>query len=41
MGPKIRAAVEFVEAGGRQAIITQLYRAVAALDGQTGTIIDA
>src|SRR5690349_23929980 len=27
--PKVRAAVEFVEAGGRQAIITQLYRAVA------------
>jgi carbamate kinase len=40
MGPKVRAAVEFVEAGGRQAIITQLYRAVAALAGETGTIIE-
>jgi carbamate kinase len=40
MGPKVRAAVEFVEAGGRQAIITQLYRAVAALDGQTGTVVE-
>lgn len=41
MGPKVRAAADFVEAGGRQAIITQLYRAVAALDGQTGTTIEA
>jgi carbamate kinase len=40
MGPKIEAAAQFVEDGGRQAIITQLYRAVAALEGQTGTIIE-
>jgi carbamate kinase len=40
MGPKVRAAAEFVEAGGRQAIITQLYRAVAALDGETGTVVE-
>lgn len=37
MGPKMRAAVSFVEAGGREAIITHLHSAVAALDGRTGT----
>jgi carbamate kinase len=40
MGPKVRAAVAFVEAGGRQAIITHLHSAVAALEGRTGTIIE-
>ena len=40
MGPKIEAAAHFVEGGGRQAIITQLYRAVAALAGETGTIVE-
>jgi carbamate kinase len=40
MGPKVQAAVQFVEQGGRQAIITQLYRAVAALEGQTGTVVE-
>ena len=40
MGPKIRAAVEFVAGGGQQAIITQLDQAVAALAGTTGTIIE-
>ncbi len=39
MGPKVRAAVSFVEAGGKQAIITHLHSAIAALDGQTGTSI--
>jgi carbamate kinase len=37
MGPKVRAAVGFVEAGGKQAIITDLHRALSALEGQTGT----
>lgn len=40
MGPKIEAAAQFVEGGGRQAIITQLYRAGAALAGATGTIVE-
>lgn len=39
MGPKVRAAVGFVEAGGKQAIITHLHSAIAALDGHTGTSI--
>ena len=37
MGPKIRAAVEFVAAGGKQAVITHLQSALAALEGHTGT----
>lgn len=37
MGPKMRAAVSFVEAGGREAIITHLHSAIAALEGKTGT----
>jgi len=39
MGPKVQAAVNFVESGGRQAVITQLYRALDGLAGETGTII--
>jgi carbamate kinase len=37
MGPKIEAAIEFVEAGGCEAIITSLPSARAALDGRAGT----
>jgi carbamate kinase len=37
MGPKVRAATDFVRNGGREAIITHLHSAVAALDGKTGT----
>lgn len=37
MGPKVEAAVEFVEAGGREAIITSLAGARGALDGRAGT----
>lgn len=39
MEPKMRAAINFVEAGGKQAIITHLHSAVAALAGETGTSI--
>jgi carbamate kinase len=39
MGPKIDAAIRFLEAGGRRAIITSLDRAVPALRGETGTQI--
>ena len=39
MGPKIEAAVEFVEAGGHEAIITSLPAMRAALDGRAGTRI--
>ncbi len=39
MGPKVRAALRFVEAGGKEAIITHLHSADAALEGKTGTRI--
>ena len=39
MGPKIEAAVRFIEAGGRRAIIGDLERAPTALGGATGTTI--
>lgn len=39
MGPKVRASVAFVEAGGKQAIITHLRSAIDALEGRTGTSI--
>jgi carbamate kinase len=37
MGPKVEAAARFVEGGGREAIITSLADARAAIDGQAGT----
>lgn len=39
MGPKVEAAVRFVEAGGCEAVITSLARAAAALEGEVGTRI--
>lgn len=39
MGPKISAAIEFVEASGGRAIITCLDKAVDALNGLTGTVL--
>jgi carbamate kinase len=39
MGPKVEAGVRFVEAGGREAIITSLDRVRAAIDGEAGTRI--
>lgn len=39
MGPKIKAAVNFLESGGTEAIITSLDTAVEALQGKTGTKI--
>ena len=39
MGPKIEAAIRFLEGGGRRAIITSLELAVPALRGETGTHI--
>jgi carbamate kinase len=41
MGPKVEAAIRFVEGGGREAIITSLDRTVAALAGETGTRVAA
>ena len=37
MGPKVEAAIRFVENGGREAIITSLDKTAAALAGETGT----
>ncbi|MCU0307281.1 MAG: carbamate kinase [Thermoleophilia bacterium] len=41
MGPKVDAAARFVEAGGREAIITSLEHAADALAGRAGTRIAA
>lgn len=41
MGPKVEAALRFVEGGGKMAIITALARAEEALDGKAGTTITA
>lgn len=41
MLPKVSAAVRFVRGGkGREAIITDLNKAIDALDGKTGTVIE-
>lgn len=39
MGPKVKAALNFIAAGGEKVVITSLQRAVAGLDGTAGTII--
>jgi carbamate kinase len=39
MGPKVRAAIRFIEGGGKQAIIAHLDEAMAALQGESGTRI--
>jgi carbamate kinase len=39
MGPKVEAAIQFLQGGGRRAIITSLDAAVPALRGETGTHI--
>ncbi|MGI9332711.1 MAG: carbamate kinase [Gammaproteobacteria bacterium] len=39
MGPKVEAALRFVEKGGQRAVIAHLNAAEAALDGKTGTQI--
>jgi carbamate kinase len=41
MGPKIEAAVRFLERGGKQAVIAHLKEALPALRGETGTHIVA
>ena len=39
MGPKIEAALEFLERGGREVIITSPDHLAAAVAGETGTHI--
>ena len=41
MGPKVEAAVRFVEQGGARAVIGDLDAAVAVLAGEAGTSIVA
>lgn len=41
MGPKIRAAVNFLKKGGKEVVITSVERVVEALHGETGTVIKA
>ena len=41
MGPKVEAAIQFLEYGGKQVIITSLEKAAQALKGQAGTRITA
>jgi carbamate kinase len=39
MGPKVKAAAEFVRSGGDRAIVAALEDAAAALEGRAGTVI--
>lgn len=39
MGPKVLAAIRFIERGGQRAIITSFHSAAQALNGTAGTII--
>ena len=40
MGPKVEAALRFVESGGERAVITGLDRMGAGLDGREGTVVE-
>ncbi|MBN1150019.1 carbamate kinase [candidate division WOR-3 bacterium] len=40
MGPKIEAAIDFLEKGGKKVIITDLDKAREAFNGKTGTILE-
>ncbi len=39
MGPKIKAAINFIEGGGKEVLITSIENAVEALEGNNGTRI--
>jgi carbamate kinase len=39
MGPKIQAAINFLEGGGRRVVITSIEKSVAAALGHAGTVI--
>jgi len=39
MGPKIRAAINFLEWGGQKVIITSIEKSASAIHGKTGTVI--
>lgn len=39
MGPKIESAIDFLESGGRQVLITSIEKLIEAIEGKTGTRI--
>jgi len=39
MGPKILAAIDFLEKGGQEVLITSIEKIVEAFNGKTGTRI--
>ncbi|MEM4536889.1 MAG: carbamate kinase, partial [Nitrososphaerota archaeon] len=39
MGPKVKAAIRFIEAGGGEAIIAELTQLMEAISGKSGTHI--
>lgn len=39
MGPKIKSTIDFIEGGGKKAIITSIEKSIKALNGQAGTTI--
>jgi carbamate kinase len=39
MGPKIDAAIRYIEAGGREVLITRAESLAEALEGRTGTLL--
>jgi carbamate kinase len=39
MGPKVEAAIRFLEGGGKHVIIAELEEALPTLHGETGTHI--
>ncbi len=39
MGPKIKAAIRFIERGGKEVLITSIEKILDAFEGKTGTII--
>ena len=41
MGPKVEAAIKFLEGGGKRFVIGHLEKALPALEGETGTHIVA
>jgi carbamate kinase len=40
MGPKVEAALRFVEAGGTRAVITSLENIEQAVHGKAGTVVE-
>ncbi len=41
MGPKVKAAIRFIERGGKEVLITSIEKVIEAFEGKTGTIISS